>query len=927
MLTGKQFGRYRIGRKIGEGGMGEVYIAHDDELDRSVAIKLLPREFLIDEDRSRRFRQEARSVSALNHPNIITIYEIGENEHGSFLVTELIDGRTLRDVINSETLSLPLILRIVEQMANALVAAHSAKIVHRDIKPENIMLRQDAIVKILDFGLAKPYLPLMDDGDGKQTLPGTVMGSARYMSPEQARGREVDARTDIWSLGVVLYEMLTGRAPFDGETSSETLANVIHKEPEQIGHGLPNLPAELQRILRKALEKDRDERYQTSRDFALDIKNLLYDLDHSISGNRAVPVTSSPDFTENQTMIHMTSGANQPTDKSSVLTWKSASFAMVDGRRRSTFATLAAIVLVGLLGVGGYIWYGRSHSQLAATAFDKTQISRINSDGKVHVPAMSPDGKYIAYVSGEVGNRSIMVRQLSTESEVQVVPPTALGFATVTFSPSGDYVFYTQTSRDYSLNTLYQVPTLGGASKKLVEDVDSQPTFSPDGKKMAFRRNVSQTGENVIFTVNSDGSNLSQLISGKPRGFDFLTTPAWSPDGTKILFGAGKSHGGVRDRVVLAEVSVVNADFDIINPKEWNNIDSLIWFKDGSGILLVAKDTSVTPMQIWRVAYPSGTATAITNDVNSYSGLAVSADGSRMITTKSDPVSSIWKYSVGSREIRQIAPDSPKLEGGSGIAETPDGKLIYSSDEGFEKNLWISDGDGKNARRLTSEAKINQTPEITPDGRFIIFNSSRSGSFGVWRMEADGKNPVQLTDENSDTSDFNPIVTADGKSVIFSRNYVGDSRGSTILRVSVDGGTALPLVDDSEHSSYAPQLSPDGKHLLFTSYNLKTYERKIQVVPFDGNAVGAIEKSFVFDLVNTVRWSPDGKSLTYWSGVGIPNLWRLPLDTDKPEQMTDFKSGRIFNYGWSRDGKNIFVVRAIVNSDLIMFRDLAYTPR
>src|SRR4051812_7421869 len=265
MLTGQRFGRYEIQSKIGEGGMGEVYTAHDSELGRNVAIKLLPGEFTNDADRRSRFRQEARVISAINHPNIITIYEIGENEHGSFLATEYVEGRTLREVIKSESLTLPRILHLIEQAANALVAAHAAKIIHRDIKPENIMVRRDSIVKVLDFGLAKPNEAVImgNNSESNKTVPGTVMGSARYMSPEQARGLPVDERTDIWSLGIILYEMLTGSVPFNGESTADTLAAVIYKEPVPIGQILPNAPIELQRILRKALQKDREERYQS----------------------------------------------------------------------------------------------------------------------------------------------------------------------------------------------------------------------------------------------------------------------------------------------------------------------------------------------------------------------------------------------------------------------------------------------------------------------------------------------------------------------------------------------------------------------------------------------------------------------------------------------------------------------------------------
>jgi serine/threonine protein kinase len=493
MLIGAPFGRYEIRAKIGEGGMGEVYSARDAELDRDVAIKLLPSEFTSDQDRKSRFRQEARVVSSLNHPNIITIYEIGENEHGSFLATEFIEGLTLREVMKRESITLKRILRIIEQAANALVAAHNAKIVHRDIKPENIMVRSDAIVKVLDFGLAKPSASFNGgDSESNKTIPGTVMGSARYMSPEQARGLAVDERTDIWSLGVVLYEMLAGNTPFDGKTTADTIAAIIYVEPEPIANLNPDLPVELHRILRKALQKDRDERYQSVKDFALDIKDLLYILEHGNSGNKVGHTTSSPDSNENPTMmIHNTISTNHPTNRTAAI------IPAVEESRANFFSkwriAAGAVLLIALAGLGMYTWF-QTDPQLAA-AFEKPQISRITTDGKVLLPAISPDGKYVAYVSGEMGSRSLVVRQISTDSAVTVVPPTNLNFSTVSFSPEGDYVYYGQTRSDYSVTTLFKVPTLGGTPKKLIEDVDSSITFSPDGKQFAFIRHSTKTNE------------------------------------------------------------------------------------------------------------------------------------------------------------------------------------------------------------------------------------------------------------------------------------------------------------------------------------------------------------------------------------------------------------------------------------------------
>jgi len=286
LSAGTQLGRYEIRSKIGEGGMGKVYLAEDTRLKRKVALKLLPVELTTNQNRLRRFEQEARAVSALNHPNIITIHEIGEMDGLRFIVSEFIEGRTLRERMAGERLKLPVVLDVAAQVAGALAAAHAARIVHRDIKPENIMLRGDGLVKVLDFGLAKlmeasrpPVGSQLPTAARLKTEPGLVMGTPIYMSPEQARGLEIDARTDVWSLGVILYEMLAGHPPFRGETTSHILVSILEREPPLLAKLAPDVPAELQRIARKALAKDRDERYQTARDLLIDLKSLRRDLD------------------------------------------------------------------------------------------------------------------------------------------------------------------------------------------------------------------------------------------------------------------------------------------------------------------------------------------------------------------------------------------------------------------------------------------------------------------------------------------------------------------------------------------------------------------------------------------------------------------------------------------------------------------------
>ena len=937
-LIGEKFGRYELREKIGAGGMGEVYLAHDAELERNVAVKILPREFSADAERKSRFRQEARAASALNHPNIITIYEIGESAHGSFLTTEYIEGETLREIIKHQKSSIAEILRIVEQIAKALVAAHRAHIVHRDIKLENIMLRADGIIKVLDFGLAKPTVQKDEtSAESVNTIPGMVLGSARYMSPEQARGLPVDERTDIWSLGVILYEMLTGSAPFNGATTSDTIAAVIGKEPAPLGDFIENAPAELNRIIRKALQKDRDERYQNVKDFALDVKDLLHEIEHGTGGERKVSsrtndvfsenatLMHATDSAENATLIHQTNSANHQT-KAIIPATDDLPVTNQPSKKRGVkilLYSIGAMLLVGLFGLAfnGYYTSGRRGSQRTAT-FEKTQVSRLNSDGKVALPAISPDGKYIAYASGENGNRSLIVRQISTESLITIVPPTNLDFRSIVFSPAGDYIYYTQIREDFSLNTLYRIPTLGGTPKKLIEDVDSAVTFAPDGKRFAFVRHNSKESADTIFTGSGENSDLETLITSRQAAYDYFSQSlAWSPDGAKILVGAGKKQSGFPSEMKIAEVSVADKTLQIVPSKKFYTAENFCWFKDGSGFLLTAQETRAAPSQIIRAAYPSGSEQPITNDFNNYTDLGMSADGATIVTIKGESVSSLWRFSPATKENVPLISDSRNLEGVYGLAQMPDGKLLYSRNDGTNIKFQIADADGKNPQPIAADLGLIYNPAISPDGKYIVFSSQISQSPRIWRIDADGKNPTQLTQENPDYGDFNPQVTADGTTVIFQRQSSREDR-SDLMKIPISGGAETTFFSDPQQSFGPPRLSRDGRRVALSGYDVNNYDKKLFIGALNGDAFDKVETTLDYNLINSLVWSPDSKSLTVSSiQDGIPNLFRLPLDASPPQPLTDFKSGKLFNYVWSNDGKSLFIVRGITNSDLILIRD------
>ncbi|MGD9588541.1 MAG: protein kinase [Pyrinomonadaceae bacterium] len=925
MFAGTHFGRYEIRSKIGEGGMGEVYSARDIELDRDVAIKLLPNEFMSDDDRRGRFRQEARVVSAINHPNIITIYEIGENEHGSFLATEFVEGRTLREIMRNESITLPRILKIIEQSANALVAAHAAGIIHRDIKPENIMVRSDSIVKVLDFGLAKPLIPAgaLENDPSNKTVPGTVMGSARYMSPEQARGREVDERTDIWSLGVVLYEMLSGNPPFDGESTADTIASVVYKEPLALSLILPNVPLELQRIIRKALQKDREERYQNVKDFALDIKDLLYALEHANSGERAAQVISDPAFTENPTMIHQTVSGNHPTGLNTAAV-SSPQHSFIESRTAYLIPAGAALLIafLSVVGVGAYYFLAGSE-RLAETAFVKPHISRVSTDGRVMQPAISPDGKYIAYVSGEFGSRSLVVRQVATDSVITLVPPTNLNLQSVTFTPSGDYVYYTQTSPDATVSTLYQVPALGGTPKLVVEDVDSPPAFTPDGKQFAFIRRVPKSNEDHIILVNSETLEQARFLATTATNYDFFVMRlAFSPDGQRLLVGAGTRQSGFINKTDIVEVGMKDRSLRPLNRREFLSVSNFAWLSDGSGYVFTARQTLNDPVQIWMASYATGDLHQITNDLNDYVDLGISADGRTMVTIKGDPTGSIWRYGISDKASTQLTSDGRNTEGRSGLLQLPDGSIVFSRNEGRTAQLWASDADGRNPRPLFEENGFAVDPVLSADGRTIVFNLQKDRRSRIWKMNADGSNAVPISEDNPDFADFSPQVTADGRWVIFQRQVANEER-YRLMRIPIEGGRSEVFYEDPARGVFHPRLSQDGKRIAFASYDLVTFGKQLHIATLDGPAFGKIEQTVDFNLINGFVWAPDSRELTILSNRnGALNLWRQPIDGSPAKQITDYKAGRIFNFRWSNDGRSMLLARGTVNNDLILIRDV-----
>lgn len=927
MLTGKKLGRYDIREKIGSGGMGEVYLAMDEKLNRHVALKVLLPEFCCDAERVERFKLEARAASALNHPNIITIHEIDQFEDQLFIATEYVDGETLREKIEKGEITFLEAIKIAEQSADALAVAHESHIIHRDIKPENIMIRRDGYVKILDFGLAKPIMHLAQASGAEdatvqmiKTQPGLVMGSVRYMSPEQARGKDTDERTDVWSLGVVLYEMLSGTNPFDGETISDSLAALIHVEAAP----LTEIPEELQRILRKALRKNAKERYQSIKDFALDLKDLRAGLEHDSAENKLSHLTKSinikrQDTSENKTLIHRTLSADNETTEQAINRSKTRVNTAASGRSWS-FLPLGLIALAVILALTAWHVLPKIIGS-SAPKFQSIQVDQLTSQGNSLEASISPEGKLLAFVHTQDGRQSLVVRQIATDNNIEIVPPMFQEIIQPTFTPDGNHIYYVAV--DKGIGTLYQIPSLGKESKKIQFDVDSPVTFSPDGKRFAFFRHNPTEGGDTIFIANSDGTNLEPFLHTKEAGYDKFTALEWSPDGERILVSVLNLGSEPAQRVKIATVGLNDKRLELLDEKGWYKSASFKWLKDNSGIIFTGKANAEGTMQIWFQAFPSGELRQITNDTSDYSSVSVSDDGNTMIATKYDTISSIWSLASGTKELKQLADESKTLLGFEGLSETPDGRLLYSKKMGKEINIFALNETDGGEKQLTKESGNNIYPSASPNGKYIVFTSNRNGAYSLWRADADGKNPLQLT-TFPEGFDGGAVITGDSETVIFHRQKNDGSRPS-IMKVPINGGEAVPAFPEVQAATVAPRLSADGKQLAYVSFmydgKTSTFESSVKIANLEGDKIIDAGREIKREFPNNFQWSPDGKSITHVNKAGIDNIWNLSINDAKETPLTDFKSGNISYFLWSRDGKHLFIIRGIVNSDLILIKN------
>ena len=820
LTPGTRLGPYEILSQLGQGGMGIVFRARDTKLERDVAVKVLPKNLAEDPDALGRFEREAKAVAALSHPNILAIHDFGREEGTVYAAMELLEGETLRQRLQDGALPTRKAIEIALEIAGGLAAAHDKGIVHRDLKPENVFLLGSGQVKVLDFGLARRDLVAPEGQDvptmSLSTEPGRVMGTVGYMAPEQVRGKTVDARADIFSFGAVLYEMLTGKRAFRGESPVETLNAILKEDPPSLFESTKNVSPSLERIVRRCLEKRPEERFRSAHDLGIALDAISTSSTRSLS-SEALEVAEAPP---------------------------------VGGGRRRLLERALLLVAGAALAAGGMLGWARLHppETNGAAVFRWMSFS-----GRDSSPAVSPDGRTIAFTSDRDGQPRVWLKQVSGEGEA---PLTAGPDDFPRFSPDGTQVLFARP--DGAGTSLYRAAVLGGEARRLLESA-SEGDWSPDGKQVAFLRLQSEGGQTVtvVGVAAADGSEPREAAK-VPGG---LRAPRWSPDGRTIAAvpAPGALLAGAQQGVVLVEV----ADGKVRTapaPDPRRNISAAAWTARGEIVYLQAESVvsaAGSTAILVRQDAATGRVASQTWSPSSALVLDVLGDGRVAFDTRSP------RQNLREVGLSLAAADGRWLSRGESTDRqpvySPDGEWVaFSSNRGGGMNLWlVSTATGK-LRRVT-DAHVNWDPAFTRDGQRLLWSSNRGGNFEVWTADVDGSGPRQVTQDGGSAE--NPTATPDGQWVVYSS---GNPQKTGLWKIHPDGTGAAQV---AKGRASLPDVSPDGRHALYRVFSGK-YPAVLRVVRLaDGQAepfeipVDARRRTTV--TLGRARWMPDGKAIAF----------------------------------------------------------------